>query len=168
MSRRYLCLLLLSFPLSLFAAGHDVSAVRYAPNDSFVAGPSIAFSGSRFLTFWAMSSHIYGALSDPSSDTIPTAFPAVPFANTSMLRLTAAGSSYLAIWSQQGTPPALGTFNSEGVLQRRAQLDVAALSSPRLASNGSRLLVVDQLPSFSAAPATTDVSLYDLGVGWPR
>ena len=92
----------LLFPLSLFAAGHDVSAVRYSPNDSFVAGPSIAFSGSRFLTFWAMSSHIYGALSDPASDTIPTAFPAVPFANTSLLRLTAAGSGYLAIWSQIG------------------------------------------------------------------
>lgn len=153
----------LLFPLSLFAAGHDVSAVRYAPNDSFVAGPSIAFSGSRFLTFWAMSSHIYGALSDPASDTIPTAFPAVPFANTSLLRLTAAGSGYLAIWSQQGSaPPSLGTFTSEGVLDHRAQLDVSTLIAPQLAFNGNHILVLDPHPTFLGVPPTNDVSLYDL------
>ncbi len=157
--RPLLCLL---FPLSISAAGHDVSTVRYAPNDSFAGSPTLASNGNRFLTLWPMSSHLFGVLSDPSSDTMPPAFTAVPFANTGTVRLTAAGNGYAAIWSQQGTPPALGTFTSEGVLQRRAQLDVAALSSPRLASNGSHLLVVDQLPSFTASPATTDVSLYDL------
>jgi hypothetical protein len=164
MSRPYLSLLLLLFPLSLFAAGHDVSAVRYAAIDSFNAGPCIAFSGSRFLTIWTMSTHIYGALSDPSSDTIPTAFPAVPFANASTLRLTSAGSGYLAIWNQQGsTPPALGTFTSEGVLDHRAQLDVSTLIGPQLAFNGSHILVFDLHPVFLGSSPTNDVSLYDLG-----
>jgi hypothetical protein len=150
--------------LTLFAAGHDVSAVRYAANDSFAAGPSIAFSGSRFLTIWTMPPHIYGALSDPSSDTMPPAFPAVPFANPSnTLRLTAAGSGYLAIWNQQGsTPPALGTFTSEGVLDHRVQLDVSTLIGPQLAFNGSHILVFDLHPVFLGVSKTNDVSLYDL------
>ncbi|HEX7679920.1 MAG TPA: hypothetical protein VF713_17460, partial [Thermoanaerobaculia bacterium] len=165
MSRLSISTLLLLFPLSLFAAGHDVSATRYAPNDSFAAGPSIAFSGSRFLTIWTMPPHIYGALSDPSSDTMPPAFLAVPFANASnTLRLTAAGSGYLAIWNQQGsTPPALGTFTSEGVLDHRVQLDVSTLIGPQLAFNGSHILVFDPHPVFLGVSKTNDVSLYDLG-----
>jgi hypothetical protein len=155
-------LIALLFPLSLFAAGHEVSAVRYAPNDSFAGVPSLASSGNRFLALWPISSQIFGAVSDPASDVVPQAFTAVPFANTSTLRLTNAGSGYVAIWSQTFLPPAIATFTSDGVLQRRGQLDVAALSNPRLASNGTRLLVVDQLPGFPSTPATTDLSVYDL------
>lgn len=155
-------LLALLFPLSLFAAGHEVSDVRYGPNDSFPGLPSLASDGQRFLTLWPMSSQIFGVLSDPTTATTPKAFTAVPFANSFNVWLTSSGSGYVAIWSQQDLPPAIGTFTSDGVLQRRAQLDVAALSNPRLASNGSRLLVVDQLPSFTYTPATTDVSVYEL------
>jgi hypothetical protein len=163
MTRTFQLLIALLSTLSLFGAGHDVSAVRYVPSDSFGGVPSLAANGNRFLALWPMSFQIQGVLSDPNSDTIPAAFTAVTSANTGTLRLTAAGSDYVAIWSQQGVTPTIGTFTSDGVLQRRAQLDVAALSSPRLASNGSGLLVVDQLPSFISSPATTDVSVYDLG-----
>ena len=163
MTRTLQLLVALLSTLSLFGAGHDVSAVRFVPSDSFGGVPSIAANGNRFLALWPMSFQIQGVLSDPTSDTIPAAFTAVTSANTGTLRLTAAGSGYVAIWNQQGVTPTIGTFTSDGVLQRRAQLDVAALSSPRLASNGSRLLVVDQLPSFIVSPATTDVSVYDLG-----
>jgi hypothetical protein len=154
-------LIALLFPLSLFAAGHEVSAVRYAPNDSFGGNPSLASDGQRFLTLWPMSSHLFGALSDPAIGTMPKAFTAVPFANSFNAWLASSGNGYVAIWSQQGLPPGIGTFTSDGALQRRAQLNVAALSNPRLASNGSRLLVVDQLPSFTTSPPTTDVSVYE-------
>jgi len=155
-------LIALLVPLSLFAAGHEVSDIRYVPNDTFTGAPSLAANGQRFLTLWPMSSHIFGALSDPAVDPMPKAFTAVPFANANSVWLTSSGSGYAAIWSQQGLPPGIGTFSSDGALQRRAQLAVAALSNPRLASNGSRLLVVDQLPSFTSTPATTDVSVYEL------
>src|SRR3954469_22970806 len=159
-------LLALLFPLLLIAAGHQVSDVRYGPNDSFAGNPSLASDGHCFLTFWPILSHIFGALSDPISDpttgTTPKAFTAVPFANSVNVWLASSGSGYAAIWSQQGLSPGIGTFTSDGALQRHGQLDVAALSNPRLTSNGSRLLVVDQLPSFTSSPPTTDVSVYEL------
>lgn len=167
MPRSRVLLLTLLFPLSLSAAGRDVSAVRYAPSDSIVGSPSVAFNSNRFLTLWPMASQIYGALADPSSGTMPPAFPVLPFASASALRMTAAGGGYLAIWNQQDVPslgpvPYLGTLTSEGVLERRVRLDAGRLNYPRLAFNGSHVLVVDQITNI-LSPVAIDVSLYDLG-----
>lgn len=163
MSRCVPALFLLLFPLPLFAAGHEISTVRYAPSDSYSGSPSLASNGNRFLMLWPMDGHIYGALSDPASDTQPPAFPAVPFASASPLQVTPAGSGYLAIWNRYGVPPSLGTLNSEGVLEHVTQLDVSTLSSPRMAFNGSHVLIVDQPPTSTSTPNPTNVSLYDLG-----
>jgi len=156
---RTLSLVSLLLTFRLLAAGHDISAVRYAPNDSFAGIPAVAFGGNRFLTLWPMSSQIFGAFSDPASEPAP-AFVAVPLANANTLRATATGNGYLAIWNQDSAPM-LGTFTSQGVLEHSARLDVSTLSSPRMAFNGSHLLIVDQLPALFTQP-TTDVSVYDL------
>lgn len=163
MSRYVLSLFLLLLPLSLFATGHDVSTVRYAPSDSYSGSQSLASNGNRFLMLWPMDGHIYGGLSDPASDTQPPAFPVVPFAGASPLQVAAAGNGYLAIWNRYGVPPSLGTLNSEGVLEHVTQLDVPTLSSPRMAFNGSHVLIVDQPPTSTSTPNPTNVSLYDLG-----
>lgn len=139
-------------PLSLAAAGHDVSAVRYAPND--FSNASVAYDGNRFLTLWPMSFHIYGSLIDPAAAAQAPAFPAVPFVMSSV-QVTAAGSGYLAIWNQE-TKPALGTFNADGMLVRRVQLEGDPLLAPRLASNGTNVLVADR------SDGVTTVSVYDL------
>jgi hypothetical protein len=156
-SRAFFPLLLL-LPLSLFAAGRDVSAVRYAPSDSSAGSPAVAFNGNRFLTLWPMSLHIYGSLADPASGTMQAAFPVVPFASANALQLTPAGGGYLAIWNQQDLP-SLSTLTSEGVFERSVRIDVTKLNAPRLAFNGSHILIVDQI---TTPPGAIGVSLYDL------
>jgi hypothetical protein len=47
-------LLTLVVSFSAGAAGHDVSAVRYAPANLFIGPTRIATNGSRFLTVWSM------------------------------------------------------------------------------------------------------------------
>jgi hypothetical protein len=154
------CLFLALFPLSLFAAGHDVSAIRYAPSDlpAGTAVAAVAYNGNQFLTLWPMSFHIFGASADASGRSLSPGFAAVPFANTDVIQLTAAGSGYLAIWNQNGTA-SLGTFNSNGVLERRVPLESEKLVAPRLVFNGTNVLVVDQIGSPTAAIAE---SVYDL------
>ncbi|MEA2328180.1 MAG: hypothetical protein QOE68_3139, partial [Thermoanaerobaculia bacterium] len=147
----------LHFSSPLLAAGHDVSPVRYAPYGFGVTNASVAYSGNRFLTLWPMSFHIYGSLADPSGGTQAPAFPAVPFALTVVLQLTAAGSGYLAIWNQEGIPT-LGTFNSAGVLERGVTLEGDRLAAARLAFNGTNVLVVSQI----GAQKTIAISVYDL------
>nr|MDP9360565.1 hypothetical protein [Acidobacteriota bacterium] len=163
MLRSLVPLFTLLFPLSLFAAGRDVSTVRYAPSDSVVGIPSVAFNGNHFLTLWPMASHIYGALAGPSSSTMPPAFLVLPFASASAsaLRVTAAGGGYLAIWNQENMPY-LGTLTSEGVLERSVRLDAGKLTAPRMAFNGKTTLVVDRTGNF-IPPATIGASLYGLG-----
>ena len=153
--RRLLVLLLI--PLPLFAAGRDVSTVRFAPSDAHIDSPSIAFNGNHFLTLWSMAG-IYGALSNPSSDATP-AFPVLPLSNPRELHLTAAGSSgYLAIWTGE-RGPSFGFLTSEGQLAGSAHLDVPSLNEPRMAFNGSHILIVDL--SF-ILPSGISVSLYGL------
>ncbi len=150
-------LVLLLIPLPLFAAGRDVSTVRFAPSDAYVSDPSIAFNGNHFLTIWSMAG-IYGALSDSSSDATPPAFPILPLGNPRALQLTAAGSGYLAIWTGENGP-SFGLLTSDGLLAGSAHLDVPNLDEPRLAFNGSHILIVDL--SF-ISPAGIKASLYDL------
>jgi hypothetical protein len=155
---RYFILLLI--PLSLFAAGHDISAIRYAPSDSVVDSPSVAFNGSHFLTLWPMASHLYGALADPLSVTAAPAYLILPFANPSAVQVTAAGSGYRAVWNQ-GAAPYLATLTSEGLLQHSVRLDATRLTAPRIASNGQITLVIDRTGNFTP-PATIVASLYSL------
>lgn len=161
MSRALLPLFILLLPLCLFAAGHDISVVRYAPSDSPVGIPSIASNGNHFLTLWPMSSHLYGALASPSSATMPRAFLVLPFANASAVQLTAAGDGYVAVWNQEEAPY-LGTLTSEGVLERSVRLDAGKLTEPRMAFNGEETLVIDRTGNL-IPPATIVGSLYDLG-----
>jgi len=150
-------------PLRLLAAGHDISSVRYAPSQFSTAGPTtIAYNGNRFLTLWRMSDHIYGSLADPSGRTPAPAFPAIPFAVSSTApQLTAAGSGYLAIWNHESVP-ALGTFNAAGVLERRVAIDDEPFVAPRLAFNGTNILVVSQVGAHARTPTEVAVSVYDL------
>ena len=142
---RYLILLLI--PLSLSAAGHDLSTVRYAPSDSVVDIPSVASDGKHFLTLWPMASHLYGALADPSSVTAAPAFLILPFVSPSAVQVTAAGSGYRAVWNQ-GAAPYLSTLTSEGVLQQSVRLDAGRLMQPRIAFSGQTILVVDRTDNF--------------------
>lgn len=130
-------------PLSLAAAGHDVSSVRYAPSDLSTGSATVAYNGNRFLTLFPMTFHLYGLLADPTGTALAPAFPAVPFATPNILQLAAAGSGYLAVWNEQ-QKATLGTFNADGVLVRRVQLDGDQFAAPRLASNGTNVLVVDR------------------------
>jgi len=154
--RRTLVVFALLLPASLLGAGHDVSTVRYVPVHAYDA--SIAFNGEHFLTLWRESPHINGVLLDPSNGNTPRAFPVVPFANASAMQLRPAGDGYVAIWNQVNTP-SLGILTSLGALERRVALDAGALTAPRMAFNGSRILVADWS---NGAAATIDVSLYDL------
>jgi hypothetical protein len=157
--RRFFLLLLL--PVSLFAAGHDLTtSFRSAPSGSPSDVPTVAFNSNHFLTLWPMASNIYGALADPASGPMPPAFPVLPFANPTALKVTAAGSGYLAVWNQQDVPY-LGTLTSEGVLDRIVNLDAGRLMDPRIAFNGKTILVVD--PTLNGSlPAKIVASLYDL------
>jgi len=152
-----LCLFLVLFPLSLFAAGHDLSSIRYAPADSF-PGRQIAFSGNHFLSLGG-GPHIFGSLDNASGRSLAPAFAAVPFASSDVLQLTVAGSGFVAIWNQDTTTPALSTFTSEGVIERRVTLDGEKLHAPRLAFNGTNVLVIDWMTPPTNAIA---VSVYDL------
>jgi hypothetical protein len=133
MTRSLVPLIPLLFSFSLFAAGRDISTVRYAPSDSVAGSPSLASDGNHFLTLWPMQSHLYGSLSDPSSGTNPPAFPVVPFEDATAVQVTAAGNGYLAIWNQQNLSPSLGTLSPEGVLEHRVPLDRVHLSDPTAA-----------------------------------
>jgi len=141
-------------PLSLAAAGHDVSSVRYAPSALYAGAPAIAFNGNHFLTLWAMSFHIYGSIADSTGTALAPAFPAVPFALSNVLQLTAAGSGYAAIWNQD-TKPFLGSFDANGTLVRRVAVQGDSFVAPRTASNGTNILVVDRNAGIAG-------SVYDL------
>jgi hypothetical protein len=147
---------LVLFPLSLFAAGHDLSSIRYAPTDAFSG--QLAFNSNHFLSLGGRP-HIFGSLDDASGRSLAPAFAAVPFANSDVLQLIAAGSGYLAIWNQDATTPTLGMFDSEGRLEQRVALDGDKFLNPRVAFNGRNVLVVDQIgfPGFALV-----ISVYDL------
>src|SRR3954451_1618276 len=150
-------LVLLSLPL--FAAGHDVSSIRYAPTSVAPGQAAIAYNGDNFFTLWRVPSHLYGSLEDPSGRALSQIVASVPFANSDVLQLTAAGPQYVAIWNQDATTPTLGVFRSDGVLVRRIALDAEKFHAPRLAFNGTSVLVVDQMTPPTNAIA---VSTYDL------
>jgi hypothetical protein len=147
-------LALILVPLSLAAAGHDVSSVRYAPGDLSTGSASVAYNGNRFLTLFPMTFHLYGLLADPTGSALAPAFPAVPFATPNVLQLTSAGSGYLAIWNEQ-QKATLGVFNADGVLVRRVPLDGDQFAAPRLAFDGTNALVVDRQGGMT-------VSVFDL------
>jgi hypothetical protein len=159
MPRPLVALFSILLPISLLAAGHDLTTpVRYAPADSSGAVPTVAFSSNHFLTLWP-TLHIYGGLADPATGTMPPAFVVLPYIKPSALQVTATGSGYLAVWNQQDGPY-LGTLTAEGVLERTLKLDAGTLSSPRIAFNGKTVLIVDRTANFS--PSTIVASLYDL------
>ena len=131
MPRPLVALFAILLPLSLLAAGHDLSTtVRYAPADLSGSVPTVAFSSNHFLTLWP-TLHIYGALADPANGTMPPAFVVLPYVKPSALEVTAAGSGYLAVWNQQDGGY-LGTLTAEGVLERSVKLDAGTLSSTDL------------------------------------
>ena len=79
-----LLLTLVVLPVSAGAAGHDVSAVRYAPS-GFTVGPSVmAANGSRFLTVWSGygDTLAYGAVTETANgvSSMPFLLPGVAFA----------------------------------------------------------------------------------------
>jgi hypothetical protein len=154
-------LLLLLLPVSLFAAGHDLSTPRrYAPSDSNLGIPTVAASQNHFLALWPMSSDLYGALTDGTSSAMPPAFPVLPFVHPSAVRVTGAGTGYLAVWNQNDVPY-LGALTPDGALARSVRLDAARLTDPRIAFNGQTILVIDRTGNF-IPPATIAASLYDL------
>lgn len=160
MPRPLVALFAFLLPVSLLAAGHDLSTTfRSAPSDSQSGIATVAFNSNHFLTLWPMASHIYGSLADPASGTAP-AFPVLPYVNTTVIKVTAAGSGYLAVWIQQSVP-FLGTLNPAGVLERSVPLDASTLTDPKIAFNGKTILVVDRTGNF-VPPATIVASLYDL------
>lgn len=87
-------LLTLVVSFSAGAAGHDVSAVRYAPS-GFGVGPSvIAANGSRFLTVWSgyggfAAANGYGAVTETASS-IPFLLPGDAFVGD-LIRVRAFG-----------------------------------------------------------------------------
>jgi len=152
----------LLFPLSLVAAGHDLSAVRKAPAYSqFGRGTAaVAFEGNRFLTIWTRSGNIYGAQTDPDGGTTGDAFPILLSASPNLMQLVPTGDGYLAIWSE-GSFPYLATLTSEGALDRRVRLDSSGFIAPQMAFNGKRILVIDRTGPY-VSPAATIVSIYEL------
>jgi hypothetical protein len=151
-----LALLLLLGSLPLAAAGHDIAPIRYAATSLAPGQAAIAYNGTHFLTLWR-ARHIYSSLEDASGRSLSQIVAAVPFANSDILQVTAAGSGYAAIWNQESATPMLGTFSSDGVLERRVRLDGGKFVAPRLAFNGSNVLVVDQIGTPTNAIA---VSVY--------
>src|SRR4051795_57363 len=160
MPRTALSVFLVLLALPLFAVGHDVSSIRYVPTSVAPGQAAIAYNGDNFLTLWRVPSHLYGSLEDPSGRALSQIVAAVPFANSDVLQLTAAGPQYVAIWNQDTTTPMLGVFRPDGVLIRRIALDAEKFHAPRLAFNGTSVLVIDQMtpPTNAIAVSTYDVT----------
>jgi hypothetical protein len=158
-------LITLLVPLSLLAAGHDISTVRYAPPDNIYAigGAAVAFNGNHFLTIWPMETHVYGALADPVTGATTTAFPVRPFAPTWEVQLIAAGGGFIAVWNADGRS-VLASLTAEGVVTREVELQQTSLAgTPKIAWNGTHLLIVDYKSNSTInAPANITASLYDV------
>jgi hypothetical protein len=165
MRRTIPLLALLLFALPLFA-GNDVANVRYVSDFSYASEPSIASNGNRFLTlwngqtFWNPYPHMYGMQSDASGSNTP-AFPVIPYAADSYhVWVIGTGSGYAAIWNEPyDGRPFFGRISADGVLQRRVMLDLPARfsSNPVMASNGSRIAIVD-----NSNGARVDILITDL------
>jgi len=135
-----LCLFLVLFPLSLFAAGHDVSSVRYAPPDLPVGPTKIAANGSRFLTVWSGYGHGYGAVTGTASGplSMPFLLPGITGSPTAM---TQWGAGFISLWWTQDHFDIVTLFANGGV-QRVSHVPRIA-GKPRFATNGRQLLVAD-------------------------
>jgi hypothetical protein len=154
-----LCLSLVLFPLSLFAAGHDVSAVRYAPANLYIGPLRVAANGTRLLTVWAMSDEYpkpnlaYGAVAS-GAPSKPFLLPGV---TNSPTRMTAWGEGFISLWWTQDHFDIV-TLLANGDVQRVTHVPRIA-EGPRFATDGRQLLVTDvhSISNKSIAYAT----LYD-------
>jgi hypothetical protein len=144
MLRIALCLFLVLFPLSLFAAGHDVSAVRYAPANLYVGPSRVAANGGRLLTVWAMSDEYpkpnlaYGAVAASGAPSKPFLLPGV---TNSPTQITAWGDGFISLWWTQDHFDIV-TLLANGDVQRVTHVPRIA-ELPRFATNGHQLLVTD-------------------------
>ena len=159
MPRALLSLILVFIPLSIAAAGHDVSTVRYVPATA-TGDSAVAFSNNHFLTIWPMSVHVYGTLTDPATANSGDVFPVLPFGAPDKLQLAATETGFIALWSD--TDGAwLGDLNAQGALENRYHLDIDRLRQPRMAFNGTHVVILDRTSDFPDAQTAIRVSAFD-------
>jgi hypothetical protein len=161
-----LLLTLVVLPFSASAAGHDVSAVRFAPSDLYIRSTRIAANGSRFLTVWAMDNVYprpnlaYGAVREAANgpSSMPFLLPGVSGFPTAMMPW---GGGFISLWSH-GDGFDIITFFANGGVQRVSHVQRNA-QPPRFATNGHQLLVVDiqQVTEFYYSHNVAYASLYD-------
>jgi hypothetical protein len=145
-----LCLFLVLFPLSLFAAGHDVSAVRYAPANLYIRSPRVAANGGRLLTVWAMGDLAYGALAETGNGA-----PSMPFllpgVTGSPSPLAPWGGGFIGLW-WSGNYYDIVTLRGNGSVEQVSRVTQVS-GPPRFATNGRQLLVADLRTSSSSGTA---------------
>jgi hypothetical protein len=158
---------LVLFSLSLFAAGHDVSDVRYAPAGLGGIYPVIAANGRRFLTVWAMDAVYpmpniaFGAVTEagegPSS--LPFLLPGVTGVPSAIMPWRAGG--FISLWYTREGFDIVTHLASGGVEHISHVARIAG--PPRFATNGRELLVVDirQPIQFNNRSNIIDASLYE-------
>jgi hypothetical protein len=151
-----LCLFLVLFPLSLFGAGHDISAVRYASPNLYVGPSRVVANGGRLLTVWAMSDEYprrnlaYGAVAETVDGPLSRPF-LLPGVTGSPSPLSPWGSGFIGLWWTQNHFDIV-TLLANGDVQRVTHVPRIA-EPPRFATNGHQLLVVDVSSSSSSGPA---------------
>ncbi len=162
MRRIIFCLLLVLFPLSLVAAGHDVSAVRYAPANLGIGPTRIVANGGRLLTVWTMRDEYpkpnlaYGSMTGTPHGTSSVPF-LLPGLTGSPAPPSPWGAGFISLWWNRDSFDIV-TLLANGAVARSAR--VAQVSGPpRFATNGRQLLVADVRSTSSSGPAY--VALYD-------
>lgn len=153
-------LLTLVASFSAGAAGHDVSTVRYAPS-GYTVGPAeaIGFNGSRFLTVWAMAGHGYGSLTDPATgiSSGPFLLPGVSGSPAQMIRW---GDGFMSLWWSVDHLDIV-TLTANGGVERVARIGRSSWT-PRVATNGRQLLIVDNVNNVDTNwTSTIYASLYE-------
>jgi hypothetical protein len=165
MPRVTLCLFLALFPLLLFAAGHDVSSVRYAPPGLSIGPTKIAANGSRFLTVWSMSNVYpkpnlaYGVVTDAAYGQSSTPF-LLPGITGSPTAMTSWGGGFISLWWSYDHFDIV-TLLANGAVERVSRVPRIA-GKPRFATNGRQLLVADlSSDQLFSGYESVSASLYD-------
>jgi len=161
-----LLLTLVVLPSSAGVAGHDVSAVRYAPPGLYSAGSTkIGVNGSRFLTVWALDQYpkpnrAYASVSVTAkgASSMPFLLPGV---SGSPVEVLPWGSGFISLWVDRDHFDIVTLFASGGV-QRVSHVPLVD-GLLRFATNGQNLLVVDvrQVIQFHESSNVTSASVYD-------
>jgi hypothetical protein len=149
-------LLTLVVSFSAGAAGHDVSAVRYAPANLYIGPTRIATNGSRFLTVWSMydeyprPSLAYGAVTESLNGPLSAPF-LLPGLTGSPSPLSPWGGGFIGLWWSGNSFDIVTLFGNGGV--ERASRVAQVSGPPRFATDGHQLLVADLRSTSSSGVA---------------